>query len=255
MCQLVPPIENPCRVVAVSPLTRSTFLIELEARDTPKYRPGQYLQLSVEVDGQTHTLFYSIANRPDTRNPNRLELIIQCGSDFSRALLERLNELCLNGRPLPVTLPLGQAFLQTDLKQPHLLVASGSGISKIRCIAAEILSRYPEADVRVYWSNRGSEDFYLLEEFSRWQQDHRNFRFTPVLESPAAHWSGRTGYLSDVIKADHVSLHQTYGYLCGSPQMVYGTLDQLAELGLQEDQCYSDVFEFSPRVEEESVAV
>jgi len=142
---------------------------------------------------------------------------------------------------------MGQAFLQTDLNLTHLLVAAGSGISKIKCLAQEMLRQQPETDINIYWSNRHIDDFYLLDEFKNWVDQNKHLSFTPILESADDNWQGRSGFIYKVIKEDFNTLDQTQVYLCGSPQMVYGTLDQLRPIGLKEENCYSDVFEYAPR--------
>lgn len=101
----------------------------------------------------------------------------------------------------------------------------------------------------IYWSNRRVDEFYLLEGFRGRADQHPNVSFTPILESPTSHWPGRSGYLYQVIGQDTDDLSNTQAYLCGSPQMVYGTIDQLQARGLQEQNCYSDAFEYAPRKE------
>ena len=142
---------------------------------------------------------------------------------------------------------MGKAFLQTSLKRPHLFVAAGSGISKIKCITEEILHQNPDACINIYWSNRHSDDFFLLEQFHNWAITHKNLNFNTILESHQPGWTGKTGFIYQVIQQDLVDLNDTPAYLCGSTQMVYGTIDQLNAIGLKEENCYSDVFEFSPR--------
>lgn len=240
-----------CRVRGVRPLSTDTFEVELRSPASLAlgYRSGQYLQLELDVkgDGTKHSLSYSIANSFDPCAPRRLQIFIQNHNDFSHRVLARLRRLSKSNTPVIVKLPLGEAFLQTKLESPHLLVAAGSGISKIKCLAEEILKHAPDVEVSIYWSNRRAEEFYLLDQFQKWAQQHRRFRFTPVLEAKEGSWTGRTGFLCQVIARDTCDLSVTKAYLCGSPRMVYGTIDGLQAQGLQEGNCYSDVFEYAPR--------
>ena len=181
--------------------------------------------------------------------PRRLQLFIDNQTAFAGRVLAHLSRLSKSGTDLMVTLPMGRAFLQTDLQLPHLLVAAGSGISKIKCLTEQILRQQPDATVSIYWSNRRVDEFYLLDWFRRRADQHPNVSFTPILESPTSHWPGRSGYLYQVIGQDTDDLSNTQAYLCGSPQMVYGTIDQLQARGLQEQNCYSDAFEYAPRKE------
>ena len=256
-----------CKVLNVrslnplSSINQGTFEIELQSIEGAalSFQAGQYLELELEFaleqaldqgankDSQTHALSYTIASRFNKQQPDRLKLIIQKNSAFSGRVVDRLIELSDKQDKVNITLAMGRAFLQTDLDLPHLLVAAGSGISKIKCITEEILQKNPDANVNIYWSNRNADDFFLLNEFNDWAAEYKNLQFTPILESTADNWSGQTGFIYQVIQADFSDLTNMQTYLCGSPQMVYGTIDQLTQLGLQEESCYSDVFEFAPR--------
>jgi len=215
----------------------------------PDYRAGQYLALEVDVldDGVQQRLLYSIAGCRGDEHHRWLQLFIEVKSPFTAALIKRLGDLAAKDESLSVTLPMGKAYLQTDLSLPHLLIASGSGISKIRCLTEEILNRRPDADISVYWSNKCVDDFYLADEIRDWERRGKRLRFTPILASEAAGWSGRQGLIYQVIRNDLPDLSQYQTYLCGSPNMVFGTLDKLADDGLRTENCYSDVFEYASR--------
>ncbi|WP_370980996.1 hypothetical protein [Agaribacterium sp. ZY112] len=247
-------VTHTCRVVDVMPLNTATVKVELQSSLALHYHAGQYLALELDVngDGKTHSLFYSITNAFNPEQPQRLELFIQNSSEFSEKIITRLLELSQVNAEVTVNLPMGQAYLQTGLDATHVLIAAGSGISKIKCIAEEILKQKPDADISIYWSNKNIGDFYLLELFQAWRSQHDKLRFTPILETDEVAWLGRSGYIYKVIDDDFEQLEATKLYLCGSPQMVYGTIDKLKHLGLQEANCYSDAFEFAPRDQQEA---
>ena len=248
-----PIVTYVCEVKRVSPLSATTFQIDLQspAGTVLNYHAGQYLQLELDLNnnGQPQSLMYSIANSFNPEHPRRLQLFIQQSSEFSAKVLQHLIEKSISRAFVQLKLPMGRAFLQTDLTRRHVLVAAGSGISKIKCISEEIVKQQPNANVSIYWSNKNRHDFYLLNEFERRANQYKNLTFTPIVESADKHWHGRTGYLYEVIKEDFEHLHNTQFYLCGSPSMVYGTIDQLKPCGLAEKNCYSDAFEFSPRLQ------
>ncbi|MBX2808253.1 MAG: hypothetical protein KTR20_06420 [Cellvibrionaceae bacterium] len=245
---LSPIVTYACQVISVSPLGVNTFEVELQspADTTLNYQAGQYLQLDLDLkgDGQLQSLSYSIANSFNQRQPRRLQLFIQNSSEFTDTLLKHLILMSKHNAKVKVTLPMGQAYLQTNLDLPHLLIAAGSGISKIKCLTEEILRQKPSADVNIYWSNKNADDFYLLDEF---QDLVKKNHFTPILESADEDWRGHSGYIYEVVEKEFENLGCTEVYLCGSPQMVYGTIDKLKATGLKEENCYSDVFEYAPR--------
>jgi len=246
-----PIVDYACQVVEVTPLTADTFQVELQSpvSSALDYHAGQHLKLELDVngDGQRQSFIYSIANSFNPEQPRRLQLFIQNNSGLADKIVKRFAKLNENNEEVKVTLPMGQAFLQTDLSLTHILIAAGSGISKIKCLIEETLRQQPNADVKIYWSNKSADGFYLLEEFQDWVDRNKNLSFTPILESADANWQGLSGYIYEVIKKDFDDLSSTQVYLCGSPKMVYGTIDKLKTAGLKEENCYSDVFEYAPR--------
>lgn len=246
-----PIVSYPCQVLEITSLSANTFQVDLAspAGTTLEYHAGQHLQLELDIndDGQPQTLFYSIANGFNPDQPRHLQLFIQNNSELADRILRCLSKLRDHNTAVKVTLPMGKAFLQTDLRLPHLLIAAGSGIAKIKCLTEEILRQRPDANVNIYWSNKHIDDFYLIEQFQAWVKQHKNLNFTPILESPAPEWHGRSGYIYKVIEEDFNDLSNDQIYLCGSPQMVYGTMDKLNAIGLKEENCYSDVFEYAPK--------
>lgn len=246
-----PMVSHACRVIGVSPLTVDTFEIELQspAGLTLDYHAGQYLQLELDLktDGQQQPLFYSIANGFDPEQPHRLQLFLQNTGEFTEQILKQLSLYCENKQSIQVTLPMGQAFLQTNLKLKHILIAAGSGISQVKCLTEEMLRQHPNVEIDIYWSNKNINDFYLFDEIKAWLIQNKNLKFTPILESAHKDWSGRAGYIYEIVQADFDNFDGVQVYLCGSPRMVYGTIDKLKVIGLKEEDCYSDVFEYAPR--------
>ncbi len=246
-----PLASHACQVRELTPLSADTVQVELQAPagTVLDYQAGQYLQLELEVNGEWHRLFYSIANRFDPAEPGRLQLFIQNNTDLASKVVARLAQLRTSNQDteVQITLPLGQAFLQTHPSLAHVFIAAGSGISQIKCLVEEIVRQKPDAHASVYWSNRNIDDFYLFDEFQDWVERYENLSFTPILESAHADWRGRSGYIYQVIEEDFDQLDAAKVYLCGSPNMVYGTIDKLKATGLKEENCYSDVFEYAPR--------
>lgn len=249
----LPPIMHHCVFVKdIVPLNKHTYQIELIAPKESRlnYQPGQFLKIELDVnnDGKPLWLSYTISSRLDTELPNRVCLIIQITSEFSSQVLDCLYSGKASQEPIRIMLAMGKAFLQTALNKPHVLVAAGSGISKIKCITEEILHQNPNANLHIYWSNRNDDDFFLLEQFQHWAAVYNNLNFNTILESARSGWTGRVGFIYEVIQQDFSDLKDACVYLCGSAQMVYGTIDQLKSKGLKEANCYSDVFELAPRV-------
>ena len=97
---------------------------------------------------------------------------------------------------------------------------------------------------RLYWGVRHEHDLYLLDTLARWQQDHANFKFVPVLSEPEERsvWAGRRGFVHEALLADHPDLNGYEVYACGSVRMVTAAVPDFIAHGLAEQYCFSDAF-------------
>jgi CDP-4-dehydro-6-deoxyglucose reductase, E3 len=101
----------------------------------------------------------------------------------------------------------------------------------------------------LYWGVRSRRDLYLAELASRWEQEHPNFTFVPVLSEPKPeeNWTGRTGLVHEAIVADYPDLSAHQVYACGSVGMVEAAHPAFVEHGISSDDCFSDAFRLAPQ--------
>ena len=96
----------------------------------------------------------------------------------------------------------------------------------------------------LYWGARIPGDFYLAGLPEKWQREHDNFKFIPVLSEPKPGdgWQGRTGLVHEAILQDYPQLDGYQVYACGSPEMVDAARAPFMARGLPENQFFSDKF-------------
>jgi CDP-4-dehydro-6-deoxyglucose reductase len=97
----------------------------------------------------------------------------------------------------------------------------------------------------LYWGARARKDLYLAELPVKWQQEHKNFSFIPVLSDPVPEdrWQGRTGLVHQAVLDDFDDLSGFEVYACGAPVMVDAARDSLTQTRrLPEDAFFADSF-------------
>lgn len=250
----IEPMTYACQVARMDLMEDAMWHVELllPAGKTARFWPGQYLLLHViNADGVEEQVPYSIACAPSDltgQDPRRIELHIASHTDRAECIVCFLKDATV----VKVTMPQGDCFLNKQIlsdfqDKPLLLVAAGSGFTQIKSFVEAILALRPEQEVHIYWSNKNAEGFYISELPQQWAQEHANIHYHAIIEEPQTDWNGREGIIYQVISEDFTDLSGVEVFACGSPNMVYGTLDQLAQFGLSEDNMHSDVFSYAPR--------
>ena len=243
-----------CQIAQLEQIAADMWRVEflLPAGKKADYWAGQHLLMEVvHPDGELEQVPFSIASAPPSlmeTDPRKLELLIANHSDKSLCIIEFLKQAIT----VRLTLPLGDCFLNQRFMAEHtgeplIMIAAGSGISQIKCLTEAALKLNPKQELHLYWSNRQAEDFYLKRLFEQLEATHPNFHCHLILESANDQWPGRSGWLYQILMADFPRFDRVQLFACGSPTMVYGTLDQLATLGLSERNMHSDVFTYAPR--------
>lgn len=119
------------RVVEVSRHSAGTVTLGIEAnRNWVGFSAGQYVQLSVEIDGVRHTRCYSLAHSAAGRSQARLlELTVKAhpGGLVSNHLVERAEP----GLVVGLSPAQGQFVLPAERPDRILLMSGGSGITPV----------------------------------------------------------------------------------------------------------------------------
>lgn len=243
-----------CQIASMTQIAEQMWHVQLllPAGKTADFWPGQHLLLEIkDANGIIEQVPYSIGSAPASimgGDPRKIDLYIASSGEKAQCVICFLRAAVV----VRLTLPMGdciinQRFLDNHPNQPLIMVAAGSGFSQIKCLTEAALMLNPKQEIHLYWSAREQSEFYLTEQIEQWAKQHPNFRYHLLLEEAKAEWTGRSGWIYQVLKEDFANFSQHQMFVCGSPNMVYGTLDQLAGLGLNEQNMHSDVFTYAPR--------
>ena len=200
------------------------------------FAAGQYVNVVLE-DGQRRA--FSFANPPHDNAQVELHVRLVPGGRFTTHAFTAMQvDDALNFEG-----PLG-AFTLRESTRPILFVAGATGFAPIKSIVEDAFHRGIQRPMRLYWGVRQRKDLYMLDLAERWQREHANFRFVPVLSEPdpRAAWSGRTGLVHAAILQDFPDLNGYEVYVCGSAKMVETAIPEFVQKGLSEDFCFSDAF-------------
>ncbi|WP_457333625.1 CDP-6-deoxy-delta-3,4-glucoseen reductase [Rhizobacter sp. P5_C2] len=235
--------KMPCRVNRIERPAADVALLHLQlpANDRLRYHAGQYVEFVLR-DGSRRS--YSMANAPHTQEQQPgIELHIRHmpGGKFTDHVFGAMKEkeiLRLEG-------PFGSFFLREDSDKPMVLLASGTGFAPIKAIVEHLRFKGSDRPAVVYWGCRSRADLYLHDWMLRAADELPWLRYVPVLSEPKPDdgWSGRTGFVHQVLMADLPDLSGHQVYACGAPVMVESAQrDLVARCGLPAEEFYADSF-------------
>ncbi|NNC64026.1 MAG: NADH:ubiquinone reductase (Na(+)-transporting) subunit F [Gammaproteobacteria bacterium] len=151
------------------------------------------------------------------------------------------------GDTLAVSGPFGE-FRATDSDSEMLFVAGGVGISPIRSIILDQLSRGTQRKMSLWYGARDRNDLCYVEEFEELARQHDNFELHIALSAPHVddEWQGHKGFIHLIVHEHYLSTHRAPGdveyYLCGPPLMSASVIEMLEQLGVNRSRILFDDF-------------
>lgn len=214
------------------------FEIPDELKDAFAFRPGQYLTLSTDIDGEEARRSYSICSAP---GETTLRVGVKKVADgrFSSFVNDRLSV----GDTIRVMPPEGRFTSLIGERHDYILIAAGSGITPMLSIAGTVLAHEPDSTVTLIYGNRTSGTIMFLEALEdlkdrflqRFSLIHLLSRETQDVDLFNGRIDGArirelaARGLIDTTKADGV-------FLCGPGEMIDDVAAALAQLGVEEDR-------------------
>ncbi len=227
------------RVTEIVPQTGTTKTFRCERTDgpLPPFRPGQYVNVFVDVDGVLTSRPYSIASAPGS---DVLELTVRDkpGGFVAPYLLHEVKV----GDELETTGPQGYFYHEPLIDGSDLVfIAGGSGITPFMSIIRNALREHREQaapdrvtlDIHLLYGSRVPEDVIYGTELTELAAEHPNFDYTLVISEPPPEYSGVTGFIDAHLLRERIGdpAGKTF-YICG-PQVMYDfCLAALDELGV-----------------------
>jgi len=240
----------PCRVQKLERVADDVMLLQLKlpANEKLVFLAGQFIEFLLK-DGSRRS--FSIANPPHAAELIELHVRHVAGGHFTDHVFEKMKERDI----LRFEGPLGTFFLREDSDKPIVFVASGTGFAPIKSIVEHAFHIGVKRQMVMYWGARTRPDLYMLDLPLKWQAEHDNFSFVPVLSDspPEDNWPGRTGLVHHAVMQDFPDLSGYQVYACGGPPMIDAALKTFVETrALPRNEFFAD--SFTPALEPPTAA-
>ena len=204
------------------------------------FSAGQYLSVSLDVDGKKLTRPYSLASSPrEALNGQYMLTVKRVGGGLASGYI--LDNWSV-GTPVTVSEPLG-VFTYEPLRDAKTIigVAGGSGITPFRSLARAIVDGDEDAELILLYGSRTLDDAIFQEEFRELEKVCPKFKLVNVLSDEE-----RDGCEHGFITAQLIRKYAPDGdysvFLCG-PQAMYRFVDkEIQSLGLRKKFIRHELF-------------
>ena len=217
------------RITAIIPATPSIHALRLAIPDTGfRFLPGQWVDLSIELDGTPHTAGYSITTSPI--HQGEIELAIK--SSARHPVARWVHEVARIGDQVKVTQGQGPFVYLPEMSDNVVLIGGGVGITPLLSIFRHVRDARLPTQAHLVYSVSDSREILFREELEAAVRAHDNLHLSITVTQPDPRWHGLTG------RIDPVKLHaldvpdDTLYYLCGPKGMVEDMSTLLHDLGV-----------------------
>jgi len=236
------------RIVRETPDVRTFRLASPDGHRLPfQHLPGQYLVLSLLIDGKRVNRTYTIASSPS--RPDYCEITVKREENglASRHLHDTLRE----GDLLNVSAPAGRFTFDGTQSNRIVLIAGGVGITPLMSILRYLTDQSWKGDIYFLYSAKSPQDIIFHQELDDLQRRFPNLHLHITLtRTEGTDWDGRKGRITGEFLRQTISdLAGRPVYICGPASMMEPTIQTLRELGVPADQIKSEAFVAAKRAE------
>lgn len=229
------------RIFVETPDVRTFRLIPSAGMELPfEYLPGQYLNLSLMIDGRKINRSYTIASSPTRHGFCEITVKREAHGTASRHLHDHVRE----GDLLEVSAPAGRFTFTGADGDSLVLVAGGVGITPLMSKVRYLTDRDWPGDIYLIFSARTESDIIFREELEYLQKRHPNLHVTVTLSrADRMTWPGESGRVTPELLTRLVPrLTARPVHVCGPEDMNRSLRQILSALGVPERQIQFESF-------------
>lgn len=216
-------------VISVTSATPSIRLLTLKL-DDPAFRflPGQWVELTREIEGRSYTAGYSVTNSPLHRG--EIELAVK--KSGKHPLADWIHHQAQPGDCLSVTQGQGPFVYVPEMSDNLVLIGGGVGVTPLISIFRFVRDAGLATRTHLLYSVSDSREILFQDELQIAAHEHDNLLVSITVTHPDAQWQGLTGRI-DPIKLHAIEMpNDTLFYLCGPRGMVEDMSAMLHDLGV-----------------------
>jgi glycine betaine catabolism B len=212
------------------------------------YKPGQFLTLNLEINGEEILRSYSISSTPS--RPHSLEITVKrvpaATTDLPAGLVSNwLHENIKVGSEVKISGPMGKFTCFQYPSQKLLFISAGSGITPMMGMSRWLCDTMADCDVVFLHSARTPADIIYQQELMMMSARHKKFQplVTITQNQSGQSWLGLTGRVTaNMLQSIVPDFMERVAFVCGPEPFMAGTKKLLEELNFPAENYHQESF-------------
>jgi ferredoxin-NADP reductase len=228
LCNRIHPKKQLLRISDIKELSHDTNLFRLVSEKPNKplapFRAGQYIGLTVEINGVRTSRPYSLVSSPNQYAYYELGIRKKLGGFVSPYLVDNVKV----GDLFESTEPMGNLYYNPIFHGKNLVfIAGGCGITPFISFLRDITEKTVPLNIWLIYGALTEKDILFRNELEDMQSRRNNLKINFVLSEPESDWTGACGFITkDMISSDIGSINDKYYYVVGNRAM-YGFIQDI----------------------------
>ena len=244
LCDRIHPKKQILRISDIKELSHDTklfrFVSEKPNKPLAPFRAGQYIGLSLEINGVRTSRPYSLVSSPNQLAYYELGIRKKMGGFVSPHLVDNAKV----GDLFESTEPMGNLYYNPMFHGKNLVfIAGGCGITPFISFLRDITEKLIPLNIWLIYGALTEKDILFRNELEDMQSRRSNLKIKYILSEPEPDWTGTCGFITkDIISSNIGFLNDKYYYIVGNRAM-YGFIQQeLNALGIPRHKTYFEAF-------------
>lgn len=232
MSSSMKPKTYEAKILEVVEDTPSTKTLVVEMPDDFSFKPGQFVMVLMEINGNEERRAYSISSSPNQQGSIELTVKLEPNSKGGSIKLHQMKE----GDPIKVMGPYGM-FVMNDDVEHAVLIAASSGIAPFRSMWRYRLEQ-ELGTTSIFMTAKSFDDLIFYDEIVGLEEDNEPIlAYCTITQEPPEDWAGNKGRITlEILKDQSKDYNKSTFYLCGSPVFCEAMKHLLLKDGIHKDQ-------------------
>ncbi len=204
------------------------------------YSAGQFLRLTLQIDGKSVGRSYTIASPPTRDAYVELSIKREENGQVSRYLHDKL----MTGGTVSVSGPSGRFTFDSKGETAVLLIAGGVGITPVMSILRDLTDRCWQGQIDLVFSVRSRDDVIFAAELDFLASRHPNLHVhKTITRDVPGDWTGPRGRVSmDLLRQLVPDFAARRSFVCGPDEMAAAVRKELIASGVAESRITLESF-------------